>query len=84
MVYYLIICRSLTYAQRTAKILEKSGITSYLIRTPKNLVKDGCGHAVKVAQKNLEPALRTLKSTDLYPKHLFITFGDNQYREVNL
>ena len=27
MVYYLIICRSLTYAQRTAQVLERVGFT---------------------------------------------------------
>ena len=28
MVYYLIVCRSLTYAQRTASALERAGITA--------------------------------------------------------
>lgn len=84
MVYYLIVCRSLTYAQRTAKVLERAGITSYIIRTPKNIAKEGCGHGVKVAQKNLDMALVHLKRAELSPKQLYITFGDNSYREVNL
>ncbi|MFI3254754.1 MAG: DUF3343 domain-containing protein [Eubacteriales bacterium] len=84
MVYYLIVCRSLTYAQRTAKVLERAGITSYIIRVPKNIAKEGCGHGVKVAQKNLEASLTALKRSELSPKQLFITFGDNHYREVSL
>lgn len=84
MVYYLIICRSLTYAQRTAKNLERAGITSYILRTPKHIAKEGCGHGVKIAQKNLEKALSSLKQADLTPKQVFITFGDNSYREVQL
>lgn len=84
MVYYLIICRSLTYAQRTAKVLERAGITSYIVRTPKNIAKEGCGHGVKIAQKNLESALQILKRGDISPKQVYITFGDNSYREVQL
>lgn len=84
MVYYFIICRSLTYAQRTAKVLERAGITSYIIRTPKSIAKDGCGHGVKLAQKNLDSGLLALKKADLYPKHLYISYGDNNYREVDL
>lgn len=84
MVYYLIICRSLTYAQRSAKVLERAGITSYIIRTPKKIAKEGCGHGVKVSQKNLNSALAALGRADLSPKQLYITFGDNSYREVEL
>ena len=35
MVYYLIICRSLTYAQRTAQVLERVGIPGWVQRSPK-------------------------------------------------
>ena len=34
MVYYLIVCRSLTYAQRTASALERAGITAHILRSP--------------------------------------------------
>mgnify|MGYP001862318501 CR=1 FL=1 len=35
MVYYLILCRSLTYAQRTASVLERAGIAARVLRSPK-------------------------------------------------
>ena len=35
MLYYLIVCRSLTYAQRTAAALERTGITARVIRSPR-------------------------------------------------
>lgn len=84
MVYYLIVCRSLTYAQRTAKALERGGISSSMIRTPKSIAKEGCGYGVKIAKKNLEHSLSLLQRAELSPKHLYITFGDNSYREVSL
>lgn len=37
MLYYLIVCRSLTYAQRTAAALERAGITAHILRSPRAL-----------------------------------------------
>ena len=42
MVYYLIVCRSLTYAQRTASALERAGITAHILRSPKMISGEGC------------------------------------------
>ena len=41
MVYYLIVCRSLTYAQRTASALERAGITAHILRSPKMISGEG-------------------------------------------
>lgn len=45
MVYYLIVCRSLTYAQRTASALERAGITAHILRSPKMISGEGCSHS---------------------------------------
>ena len=42
MLYYLIVCRSLTYAQRTAAALERAGITAHILRSPKSIAGEGC------------------------------------------
>lgn len=41
MLYYLIVCRSLTYAQRTAAALERAGITARILRSPKSVAGRG-------------------------------------------
>ena len=41
MVYYLIVCRSLTYAQRTAAALERAGITAHIRRSPRAIDQEG-------------------------------------------
>ena len=51
MVYYLIVCRSLTYAQRTASALERAGITAHILRSPKMISGKGCSHSVKVSER---------------------------------
>ncbi len=84
MVYYLIICRSLTYAQRTAAVLERAGITARILRSPKSIAGEGCSHAVKVSERRLAEALVLLKRAELTPKRVSLTEEDGSYREVGL
>ena len=65
MVHYIIVCRSLTYAQRTAKALERVGITAIVMRPPADIVGESCAYGVKVREKNLSAALKTLKEQGL-------------------
>ena len=83
MLYYLIVCRSLTYAQRTASALERAGITAHIMRSLKHR-GEGCSHSVKVSQRNLPDALRILHRTELDPRRVYITAGDGSYKEVQL
>lgn len=84
MLYYLIVCRSLTLAQRTAAALERAGIGAHILRTPSQIAERGCGYSVKLSQKNLSQALVVLKRVDLSPRQIFITEPDGSYREVRL
>lgn len=71
MVYYLIVCRSLTYAQRTASALERAGITAHILRSPKMISGEGCSHSVKVSERNLAPALLILGASADAQAHLY-------------
>ncbi len=84
MIYYLIMCRSLTYAQRTAAALERAGITARILRTPKSIAGEGCSHSVKVSQRNLSDALAVLHRNGLSPLRIYLTNSDGSYREVSL
>ena len=84
MLYYLIVCRSLTHAQRSAAALERGGITARILRSPKSIAGEGCSHSVKVSQRSLPEALRILQRAELSPKRIFITAGDGSYQEVEL
>ena len=81
---YLIMCRSLTYAQRTAAALERTGITARVLRSPKSIAGEGCSHSVKISQRSLPEALLVLQRADLTPKRIFITAGAGSYQEVEL
>lgn len=84
MVYYLIVCRSLTYAQRTELALSRVGITAHILRSPKVIDSEGCSHSVKVSERNLAQALVVLARAGLSPKRVFIMAGDGSYEEVLL
>lgn len=82
MVYYLIVCRSLTYAQRTEKALSRAGIPGHILRSPKVITSEGCSHSVRVSERYLAPALVALSRAGLSPKRVFILQADGAYREV--
>ena len=80
---YLIICRSLTHAQRTARALEKAGINGYVMRAPKAISADGCNYCVKVAERKLGDALRCLHRENLEPKRVYMQ-NEEMYQEVGI
>lgn len=82
MVNYLILCRSLTYAQRSATVLERAGVTARIMRCPKGLSTEGCSHCVKIQNHTLERALDILSHAGLKPKHVFGNDGAGGYEEV--
>jgi len=80
--YYLFICRSLTYAQRTSATLERAGITGRIMRAPKSISGGGCSHAVKISQRDLPWSLVVLNRVGLTPIRVYVTGTDGDYHEV--
>lgn len=81
MTQYLIMCRSLTYAQRSAKLLEKAGITATVVKAPQGLSTGGCGYAV-VLHRRFEEAVLMLKRNNLLTGKLFVRREGQDYAEV--
>ncbi len=67
MLYCLIVCTSLTYAQRTAAVLERRGIPSAVVRTPSEYAVNGCGYSVRIQQRYIEGAGAALEEAGLSP-----------------
>ena len=84
MVYYLITCRSLTYAQRAARVLERMGITATIMRTPKGLSAEGCSYCVKVSERRGALALTILQETDTRISRVFLLYPNGETHEVPL
>ena len=65
MVHYLILCRSLTYAQRAARVLDRAGISAIVVRPPAGLGPHGCAYALRLRERALPAALRALRDAGL-------------------
>lgn len=84
MLNYLLICRSITYAQKTAKVLESVGISAVIVRLPKNISVDGCGYCVRIPGRRITDALVAVKNAGLPPVRIFAQNENGLYGEVDL
>jgi NADH/NAD ratio-sensing transcriptional regulator Rex len=82
--YYYIICRSLTYAQRTATTLQKAGILGTVLRAPKAVATSGCSYAVRISANQLSQSLKKLNQAGLAPLRVYLGEADGEFREVSL
>lgn len=82
MPYDLLLCRSITHAQRMSNALQRSGITARFFRPPMGLTDRGCSYAVRVRQGDLPAALERLRAVDLLPMRVFRGESDGTFREI--
>ncbi len=79
--YYLILARSVTYAQRTQRTLSRAGIRSQIFRAPRDLTTMGCAYAIRISVSDLSEALKVLHRAGLDPVQVYL-FGKGVYQEV--
>ena len=84
MIQYLIICRSLTHAQRTARVLERAGITAIVMRPPMEISDEGCTYCVKVSEKRMSSALIALNNANMSRGRIFMLRDDGSSSEVSV
>ena len=82
MKHYLIMCRSVTSAQRGARLLERSLIHAAVVKAPKALTRSGCGYAVRI-RADIERAAALLRNNEIAIGKIFLTEDGNEYREVS-
>ena len=82
MATYLILCRSLTYAQKAARALERSGVTATILRTPKGLSQEGCSYCVRVSERNITIAMAALRETNARFTRVYLCHPSGEIREV--
>ena len=81
MEHYIMLARSVTYAQRMRRSLDRTGIRCQIFRPPRDLTDLGCAYAVRVAVPDLPGALTALHRDGLDPVQIFI-YRQGQYQEV--
>lgn len=81
---YLIMCRSLTYAQRVANTLERAGIPARILRSPAEISPRGCSYSVRVGERNLSRTLTVLARKKLPYLGIYVGRSGKGYQEVEL
>ena len=82
MQYSLILCRSLTYAQRAARTLERAGVTATVRKAPQGASDRGCTYAVKLRTASLQRAVQILQSAAVPIGKRFHILDDGTLQEV--
>jgi len=79
----LILCRSVTQAQRVSRGLIAGGIPNRIFRSPVGLTEKGCSYSVSLAANRLDSALLILKNLHISPLKIFLRSSDGNYQEVD-
>ena len=77
--HYLLSFRSLTYAQRAARILERAGITGTVSRVPKAAAARGCAYCVAVPARYRDRAVAVLTGAHLAPERVLLRRDDGSW-----
>lgn len=65
--YCILIAKSLTHAQRMARVLAQCGIRAAVFRAGAGLSKRGCSYAVRIRGDHREQAEQCLQRADIHP-----------------
>ncbi len=78
----LMIFRSVTYAQRAGRVLEKQGITTYMLRSQAILGGGSCSYALKVAPRELERSLEILHQCEIPVNGVYVLDQWGHYQKA--
>ena len=82
--FYFITFRSVTYAQRAEKLLNRQGIRVSLMRTPRWMEEQGCGYALKLWSNDIAPVVKLLRENKIPLRKVYIQLEDGHMEEVKL
>lgn len=80
---YLILARSVTYAQRMQKALGRAGVRSGIFRAQRELTELGCAYVVRIGPQDLRTALTVLEREGLGPLRVYGRQG-GAFREMSV
>lgn len=81
---YLITFRSVTYAQRGERLLNRWGERCSLKRTPRWMEEQGCGYSLRLQTDNIERAVALLRGEQLPMRKVYLRREDGSLEEITL
>ena len=80
--HILLLCRSLTTAQRAATVLERGGVFASVTKAPQSANPGGCTYAVKLGERKLQAALAVLRAANIPWERMYRLDARGALREV--
>ena len=81
MTQYLIMCPTLTWAQRAQRALERAGISGRVVKAPQSITESGCGYAVSLYRR-FDDAVEILRKAGLIKGKIFRREDNGEYTQV--
>ena len=81
---YLITFRSVTYAQRGERLLNRAGERCSLKRTPRWMEEQGCGYSLRLQTGNIARAVSMLRGEQLPLRKVYVQRDDGGLEEVTV
>ena len=78
----LILFRSLTYAQRASRILERAGTTAAITKAPQGTSRQGCTYCRRLPAARLPRVLQILETNGIQHGRVLMAEMDGSWREV--
>lgn len=83
MEYYLFLARSVTHAQRMAKVMSAAGVSSKIRRAGAGFSERGCGYTLQIPQRSFVRAGEACRAGGVLPVKVFYVSGETK-QEVTL
>ena len=81
---YLITFRSVTYAQRGERLLNRRGERCSLKRTPRWMEEQGCGYSLQLQTEDITRAVTLLRGEQLPMRKVYHRRGDGSLEEITV
>ena len=82
--HYIILCRSMTAAQRAARLLSSARVFASVTKAPQSANPGGCTYGVKIGERNLDRALELMRAAGLPTGGVFALYRDGSLSEVGI
>ena len=80
----ILLCRSMSSAQRAARALRAEGIFASVTKAPQRANPRGCTYAVKIGERHLARAMQILALANIEIGKIFYDMPDGELREVQV
>ncbi len=81
---YFITFRSVTYAQRGERLMNRAGLRCSVQRTPRWMEEQGCGYSLRVQTDEIARAVRILRQEQLPLRKVYLRLEDGGLEEIQL